>query len=154
MFCLQLAAEYKLVPLTTQKIKSSFSKVVQEHLTARRAGITPQAQRIVDDLRTLIRDQPSKFPELSIEAMATDKRLGYRKRFKDQECYLFQSETLVKHIGGESVGLRDLLHALKSANLLRVKEKDKEKRGTLVVKMPDGTTARVVAVRAAILSDD
>ena len=154
MFCLQVATEHDLVPLASKRIERSFSKVIQEHLAARRSGVTPQAQRILDDLRVLIRNHPSKFPELSAKAIEMDKRLGFRKKFKDQECYLFQSETLVKHIGGESLGHRDLIHALTSAKLLRTNPKDKENRGTLVVKLPDGTTSRFVAVSAAILSDD
>ncbi|QOF77566.1 DUF927 domain-containing protein [Variovorax sp. 38R] len=150
MFCLKVAAENELVPLSTTRIETSFREVIQEHLAARRSGIAPQAQRILDDLRSLIRDQPSKFPELSVDAMATDKRLGFRKTYKGQEYYLFQPDVLVKLIGDRAVGRRDVFHALRSAKLL----KTSESRDTLMIHMPDGTKVRMLAVSATVLSDE
>lgn len=147
-YCLVIASKKKLIPLKRDAIDESFRFVVQAHLEQRRSGLPLHSESIVNKVRGLIQANPSKFPVLSKVAMHQDRVWGFRHTVKEKPLFLFYPSQLLELIG-QDVGRSTLTYALRAAGFLFANEG----RDDRVVKMSDGTSVRMFAVRASILSE-
>lgn len=147
-YCLVIASNKKLIPLTREAIDESFQFVVRAHIEQRRAGLPQHSESLVNRVRELIQSNPSKFPELTKSAMNRDRIWGFRHTVKKRPLFLFYPSQLLEQVG-QDVGRSTLVYALRAAGLLFA-NRDRDDR---VIKMPNGPHARMFAVCASILSD-
>lgn len=147
-YCLAIAAKKELIPLKRDAIDESFKFVIQAHMEQRRSGLPKHSEGIVNQVRGLIQANPSKFPVLSKVAMHQDRVWGFRHKVKETPLFLFYPSQLLELVG-QDVGRSTLTHALRTAGFLSANEG----RDDRVIKMPDGTSVRMFAIRASILSD-
>lgn len=148
-FCLTIAAKKELVPLMRGEIDESFRYIVRAHLQERRLGLPQHTEGVIDAMRSFIHSNPGKFPRLTPTAMRQDGVWGFEHEIKEQRLYLFYPHWLDKLLI-QDVGKSTVVHALRTAGLLFANSG----RDDRVVKMPDGTSVRMFAVRASILSDE